>query len=211
MNLTRLDVQKHYCRCLSVLDNETLKYRRFAFVHRSKIDQDFWGGIISSSFFLFNRFDRITMDQLTARKLLQRPRGSGAGAPTNGNKSNNLSPWNSPVMPQRALNSSVQFLTSAGTSPNLERRSVNEGTLTCAKFTLIDDDDDDDVGGVARNGNGEPARKKAIKSPRRPRSLSEDRRNSCDFEHVALLSPAEIRIRASDGESDPFKMETAIV
>jgi hypothetical protein len=50
------------------------------------------------------------MDQLTARKLLQRPRGSGPGAPTNGNKSNNLSPWNSPVLPQRnnQLNSSVQ-------------------------------------------------------------------------------------------------------
>ena len=151
------------------------------------------------------------MDQLTARKLLQRPRGSGAGAPTNGNKSNNLSPWNSPVMPPRAFNSSVQFLTSAGNSPNLERRSVNEGTLTCAKFTLIDDDDDDDAIGIGRNGNGEPVRKKAIKSPRRPRSLSEDRRNSSDYEHVALLSPAEICIRTSDGESDPFKMETAIV
>jgi hypothetical protein len=85
--------------------------------------------------------------------------------------------------------------------------------LTSAKFTLTDDNDDDGggAGRVGRNGNGEPARKKAIKNPRRPRSLSEDRRNSDDFEHLALLSPSEICVRTPECDSGSLKMETAIV
>ena len=152
------------------------------------------------------------MDQLTARKLLQR-RGVG-GAPANGGsgappKSNNLSPWSSPVLPPRSLvknnhlNSSVQFLTSAGGSPNLDRRSINDG-----KFSSNDGQDIAD----GRNGNGDPVRKRPIKNPRRPRSLSEDRRNSDDFEHLPLLSPSEICIRSPDADPESFKMEdTAIV
>ena len=184
-------------------------------------------------FYFFHRFDRLTMDQLTARKLLQRPRvaGSGAATPSNGGstapaRANNLSPWHSPSLSQRQLvknnhlNSSVQYLTSSSggasprASPNLERRSVNEGSLTGAKFNLTDDTGSDGGGlfSHGRNGgNGEMTRKRPIKNPRRPRSLSGDRRNSEDYEHVALLSPSEIRIRLPDAESESFKMETAIV
>jgi hypothetical protein len=161
------------------------------------------------------------MDQLTARKLLQR-RGAPAPPPTNGGsgapppKSNNLSPWNSPVLPSRSLlknnhlNSSVQFLTSAGGSPNLERRSINEGSLKFSSFV------DDGGGGnqhASNDGrNGDPVRKRPIKNPRRPRSLSEDRRNSDDFEHLPLLSPSEICIRSPDADPDSLKMvDTAIV
>jgi hypothetical protein len=109
------------------------------------------------------------------------------------------------------LNSSVQFLTSAGGSPNLERRSVNEGRLTGAKFTLAADDDDDDLGDV-HNGNGDPTRQRPVKGRRRPRSLSEDRRNSDHFEHLVLLSPSDVCLRrAADDACEPLKLETAIV
>jgi hypothetical protein len=179
------------------------------------------------NFHLKNRFDRLTMDQLTARKLLQRPRlvGSGAGAPSNGApvvKSNNLSPWNSPNLSQRQLvknnhlNSSVQYLTTSGAaSPVFERRSVNEGSLTGAKFTVLTTDENDSTTNRGRDAklglNGEMVRKKPIKNIRRPRSLSEDRRNSDDYEHLALLSPSEVCIRTPDTDPEAFKMETAIV
>ena len=173
------------------------------------------------------------MDQLTARKLLQRPRlagsgAGGAGAPSNGGgsavvKSNNLSPWNSPNLSQRQLvknnhlNSSVQYLTTSGAaSPVFERRSVNEGSLTGAKFTILTTGENDSAstnrGRDAKLGhNGDMVRKKPIKNIRRPRSLSEDRRNSDDYEHLALLSPSEVCIRTPDTDPDAFKMETAIV
>lgn len=158
------------------------------------------------------RFDRLAMEQLTARKILQRQRvsggGGGGGASINGGSmtqvrsSSTLSPWSSPILPRHRnseLNSSAQYLT-AGNSPSMERRSVNEGSFGRARFDLAENSDEEMDGDSVRR-----------RSKRRPRSLSEDRRNSSDYEKVSLLnSKTKVRILAKS-DLERLNDETSIV
>lgn len=151
------------------------------------------------------------MEQLTARKILQRQRvsgGGGGGASTNGGSmtqvrsSSTLSPWNSPILPRHRnsdLNNSSQYLTTGGNSPSLERRSVNEGSFGRARFDLTETSEEDLDGDLVRR-----------RSKRRPRSLSEDRRNSSDYEQVSLLSSTKVRILAKS-DLERLNAETSIV
>ena len=140
------------------LQNSTLDLRHQTFQSKSTF----------STFFPYHRFDKLTMDQLTARKLLQkRPMGSNSPRTTRKPMLSSIALKGFHSTSSQNLNISKSPLANrkAGSNSNHSNNRTNNSAQNSPNF--------------GRSANRRP----------RPRSLSDDRINNEDFEEaVALLS-----------------------